>query len=294
VLAACVVCGAAIAALAWRAMRPIAMRRFTRGDRRDVTVKLPSLAAPALGVVYLAAFAMLVFVSLAGVWPYPDLWPASWSTDAWLVGLRSAGTLVVTLGLAIASAITGLALAVAWMETTPPHWDLRAAPAVFAPMLVPGVLLSFGLYELALRLRVDGTLAGLWIAHSLHASPYVLVALAPAYRGFDARFQQTSQTLGRGAWTFLRRVKWPMLMAPMASACSVGFAVSVTQYLSTQFVGAGRHATLTTEAITLASGGQRQLAAAFALLQAVAPALAFAAAWWIGKRQALHLQAEQV
>jgi putative thiamine transport system permease protein len=73
---------------------------------------------------------------------------------------------------------------------------------------------------------------------------------------------------------------------------AVGFAVSVAQYLSTQFVGAGRHTTVTTEALTLASGGQRTLMAAFALLQALLPALAFGAAWWIARRQARRLGTE--
>ena len=80
-----------------------------------------------------------------------------------------------------------------------------------------------------------------------------------------------------------------MLAAPLAAAFAVAFAVSVTQYLSTQFVGAGRHATLTTEALTLASGGQRGPVAAFALLQACLPALVFGAAWWIGRRQARRM-----
>jgi putative thiamine transport system permease protein len=70
----------------------------------------------------------------------------------------------------------------------------------------------------------------------------------------------------------------------MASALAIGFAVSIAQYLSTQFIGAGRHPTLTTEAVTLASGGQRNVAAAFALLQALLPALGFLAAHAVGRR----------
>ena len=56
--------------------------------------------------------------------------------------------------------------------------------------------------------------------------------------------------------------------------------------------GAGRHATVTTEALTLASGGQRTLLAAYALLQALLPALAFGAAWWLGRRQSRRLGLE--
>ena len=72
----------------------------------------------------------------------------------------------------------------------------------------------------------------------------------------------------------------------------MAFAVTEAQYLSTQFVGAGRHATVTTEALTLASGGQRTLLAAYALLQALLPAGVFIAAWWLGRRQARRLGLE--
>jgi len=46
-------------------------------------------------------------------------------------------------------------------------------------------------------------------------------------------------------------------MAFAQALFGVGFAVSVAQYLSTLYVGAGRLRTVTTEAVTLASGAQR-------------------------------------
>jgi putative thiamine transport system permease protein len=63
----------------------------------------------------------------------------------------------------------------------------------------------------------------------------------------------------------------------------VGFAVSVAQYLPTLYVGAGRFATVTTEAVTLAAGGQRSLTAAYAWLQWLLPVLVFGIAAWAAK-----------
>ncbi len=283
-LALCVAIGACLALATCKLGRPALMSRWTRGDRPA----MPSHAWPwhaFLRATYLATVAMLLFISVAGVWTFPSLWPAAWSAQAWQTALSSASTWSITLGLALASATTGLVLAIAWLETTPAHWDVRAAPFVFAPMLVPGVLLVSGLYQLALRTGSDGSLAGIWLAHSVYAAPYVLVALAPAYRGFDPRYELTALALGKRRTLMLWRVKWPMLRAPIAAAFAIGFAVSVAQYLSTQFVGAGRHATLTTEALTLASGGQRGLSAAFALLQAALPALMFVAAHALARRR---------
>ena len=280
--------GALLAMLLWRALRPAWLRRAVRGDRAQWSG--PNAAARALvvfaGGVYAALLLLLLFTSFAGVWSFPALLPQLWSAEAWSGLARSAPTVGLTALLALCSAASGLAVAVVWLENTPAHWDTRAAPWVFAPMLVPGVLFVAGLYRLTLWLGIDGRFAGLWLAHGLFTAPYALVALAPAYRGFDIRYQQTAHALGRTRAAFLWRVKWPMLVAPIAAAFAVAFAVSVTQYLSTQFVGAGRYATLTTEAITLASGGQRSALAAFALMQALLPACMFGAALWVGQRQA--------
>ena len=293
-LAGVVAAGALAARLAVRALRPGLRARQLRGDRPAAAPRRRGLRTlgTAGAAVYALALLMLAFVSLASVWRFPALWPEAWSADAWRLVIESLPSLVRTAGLAFAAAFGGVALAVAWMESAPPAWDARAAPLVFATMLVPGVLLVAGLYQLTLQLRLDGTLAGLGLAHTLFTAPYALVALAPAYRGFDARFELTARALGRSRAAFLLRIKWPMLAAPLASAFAVGFAVSVAQYLSTQFVGAGRHATVTTEALTLASGGQRNLLAAYALLQAVLPALVFVAAWALGRRQAHRLGLE--
>jgi putative thiamine transport system permease protein len=54
--------------------------------------------------------------------------------------------------------------------------------------------------------------------------------------------------------------------------------VSVGQYLPTLFAGNGRVATLTTEAVTLASGADRRLIALYALLQSCLPFAAYLAA----------------
>ena len=269
-----------------RALQGALTQRWTRGDRLIGTKSSAASAglAALLASVYPAVLALLLFTSLVGVWRYPALWPSLWTADAWQAVALSLPSLKLTLLLAMLSASSGLLLAVAWMELTPAHFDRYALAVACVPLWVPGVLLVGGLYQLALWWRVDGTVGGLWLAHTVYTAPYAWVALAPAYRSFDVRLEQTSHALGRSHAAFLWRVKWPMLRAPLASAFAVGFAVSVTQYLSTQFIAAGRLSTVTTEALTLASGGQRNVAAAFALLQALLPACVFALAWVVGKQ----------
>jgi putative thiamine transport system permease protein len=240
----------------------------------------------ALLAVYALVALLLLASSVTGVWSFPALLPQATTGAAWQQVAASGGTLGLSAALAAVAAVSALLLALLWFEFTPPQWDARVLPLVLAPLVVPPLLLLVGLYQLALPWRLDGTLTGLAWVHMLAALPYVFVALAPAWRAYDPRWQQTALALGRTRWTFWWRIKLAMLAAPVAAALAVGFAVSVAQYLPTQFIGAGRHATVTTEAVTLAAGGQRHTAAAFAVLQALLPLAGFALAAAVARRAA--------
>lgn len=288
-LAALVALGLALAPplrRAWRAWACNGQRHAARAAAR----RAARAAAAALLALYAVVALLLALSSFAGVWTFPSLAPQSWTGVAWTQVAASLDTVVLSAGLGTFAALSALALVLAWFEATPPAWDRRAMPLVLAPLVVPPLLLLVGLYGLALPLRLDGTPTGLGWAHTLMALPYVFVALAPAWRSFDARYEHTALALGRSRAAFWWRIKLPLLAAPVAAALAVGFAVSVAQYLPTQFIGAGRLATVTTEAVTLAAGGQRHTAAAFALLQALLPMLGFALAAAVARRQRLRIE----
>jgi putative thiamine transport system permease protein len=234
-------------------------------------------------LVYPCVALALAWGSVAGVWTFPSLLPQAITGSAWQSVAQSAGTLGTTLGLASVSMTTALVWTVAWLELTPPSWDGLLRRMLYLPLILPSVLWVAGLHAVTLRTHIDATWVGLWLSHSLACLPYVLIALSPAYAGFDKRYWLTVASLGKQRWRFLLRVKWPMLRAGLASAAAVGFAVSVAQYLPTVYIGAGRFATVTTEAVSQASGGQRSLASAYALLQWLLPVLGFAGATWAGQ-----------
>ena len=260
--------------------------RRTRGTVRTAPASPDWQASRALfaatAALWLAVLLALAVGSVSGVWAFPAVWPQSFSLQAWASVAGSMRTLGTSFTLALASAATALVWSVAWLECAPLRWDAVLRRAVYLPLLLPSVLWVVGVHGLTLAWDLDAHWSGLWLAHSLATVPYVLIALSPAYSGFDARYSQIVATLGRRRAAFLLRVKWPLLRAALASAFAVGFAVSVAQYLPTVFVGAGRYTTVTTEAVTLASGAQRSLTAAYAWLQWLLPVAVFALAAWLG------------
>ncbi|MDO9196044.1 ABC transporter permease [Rhodoferax sp.] len=279
----------AMAGLLWQVPRQPAWRtRWTTGARHapahlSMLARAGVVGLAALLCLYLAVMLSLAVGSVAGIWSFPAFWPQTLTTSAWASVWGSLATMGTTLTLALGSALVALLWSVAWLECAPALLIDRLRRLIYLPLVLPPVLWVVGVHGLTLNWGIDATWAGLWLAHTLAAVPYVLIALSPAYTGFDPRFRHVAASLGHGRAVFLWRVKWPLLRAALASAFAVGFAVSVAQYLPTLFVGAGRFATVTTEAVTLASGAQRSLTAAYAWLQWLLPALVFGLAAWLGK-----------
>jgi putative thiamine transport system permease protein len=223
--------------------------------------------------------------SFTGSWPFPEMMPTHWNTSAWRTVGDSLNTVWNTFWLAMLSAACALLWVVAWLELAPARWQQGMQSLAYAPLALPGLLWVIGLHQMTLHWGLDATGTGVWLAHTLACLPYVLISTVGAYVGFDRRYAQLSASLGHAPWRFLLHVKWPLLRAPLTWSFAVGFAVSVAQYLPTLYVGAGRFATVTTEAVTLSAGGQRSLMSAFAWLQWLLPVAIFAAAAWLGRKR---------
>lgn len=266
----------------WMVRGPRARARVTGGHSHPAR---QARGQPWLGLVgvYGALAAALLVSSVIGSWPFPAVWPESWTWQAWRQVVSSTQTLQTTLWLALASATAALAWVVAWLQCAPAAWDRHIARALAFPLVLPPVLWVLGLHALLLHWGWDLQASGLWLAHTLAVLPYVWLALSPAWRQLDPRLMQTAASLGLRPALVCWRVTLPLLRGPLSSAMAVGAAVSVAQYLPTAFIGGGRWSTVTTEAVTLAAGSQRSLTAAFAWLQWLLPVLGFALAAWLAR-----------
>lgn len=271
--------------LAERAVRRIGLRVIAAGRRGGAMAGagLSALAAATgvMGVLGIAALIALALWSVAWRWPWPAPWPEAFSLRAW----SAPGTgraLWTTLALAAGSVALALALAIAWLEAEDRGRIGRARWAeavIYLPLLVPQIAVLYGLSVQVIRLGLPpGLWAVLW-AHVLFVFPYVMIALSGPWRARDPRLDRAAAALGAGPWRRLFAVKLPVHAIPILTAAAIGVGVSVAQYLPTLLIGAGRVATLTTEAVTLSSGSDRRVAAVHATLQAGVPLVAYLAAF---------------
>ena len=155
----------------------------------------------------------------------------------------------------------------------------------YIPLLVPQIIFLFGFDLMLIYMDLKGFWGVVW-AHWMYVLPYVFLILYIPYLQFDKRYEQTAYGLRASRFKMLMRVKLPLLFRPIIYSFAVGFAVSINEYLPTLIAGGGRIDTLTTEMVTLSSGGDRRIIGVTSVSQAALPCLIFIIALLLPSLQA--------
>lgn len=275
-----------VALLAWSGLERLGAAIRDRATlsglrvRHDVWLRRAALLlmlVPAAAIS--GGLAVLCLWSIAGLWQFPDTLPESFTMTGWAKALpRIAAPLATTLLVALAATLIAVVLAllclVRELETgrTGGRWALVL---IYLPLIVPQVAFLFGLQLLFVCSGTVASLPALVFAHLVFVLPYVFLSLSDPWRAYDRRYDAVAAGLGKSRRTTLLHIRLPMLLPAVLTAAAVGFAVSIGQYLPTVLIGAGRLETITTEAVALASGGNRRIIGVYAFFQMALPALGF-------------------
>lgn len=245
---------------------------------RRTGLSLISIAA----LTVIAGLVVLALWSFAGFWSFPDALPRAFTLRNWERAIPSLATpLTTTLVTALIATLIAVAITLACLEQearTGRTGGSRALFFVYLPLIVPQVSFVFGLQIFFLRVGADASFPALVFVHLVFVLPYVFLSLSDPWRSWDSRYAHLAHGLGASPNRTFWRVRLPMLLKPALAASAVGFAVSIGQYLPTVLIGAGRWPTVTTEAVALASGGDRRVIGVYAFVQMVLPFVGFALA----------------
>lgn len=265
-------------------VRRLARGWLTNGQRRGGHRLVACAGRGLLGTLGLAVLGALLglgLFSVAGLWRFPDALPASLTWLHWqrlMPGLIA--PLLNTLTIGLGTTLIATLLVVAMLEDAvrrgrplyQAHWLL------YLPLIVPQVAFLFGLVVAAESLSLRPQAGLVVLAHLLFVVPYLTLSLSVAYQRLDPRWAQVARSLGAGPWRVFLRIRLPLLLTPLLTAAAVSLAVSISQYLPTLLIGAGRVSTITTETVAMASGGNRRLIGVLSLIQATLPFVGFALA----------------
>ncbi|HYD68145.1 ABC transporter permease [Azospirillum sp.] len=201
------------------------------------------LMAPILAIVPLS-FSSQTYLT----YPLPGLslrWYVDlFTSDKWMLSLKNSfiiGIAATVLSMALGT-LAALGLA---------QWNSRWKPLVMAvvlsPMVVPVVIAAVGVYFFFAPLGLTGNYAGLILAHTALATPFVVITVSATLQGFDMNLARASASLGAPPLLTFRRVILPLILPGMASGALFAFATSFDEVVTVLFLAGPEQRTLPRE-----------------------------------------------
>jgi putative thiamine transport system permease protein len=116
-----------------------------------------------------------------------------------------------------------------------------------------------------------------WIvlSHLPFTFAYAYLVLKGPFGSVDTHYELIASSFGYSLWQRWWKVRFRLLLPATFIASAIAFSVSISQYIPTLMLGAGRVTTITTEAVTIGTGSQQDLIALYILLQSSLPFVAF-------------------
>ena len=165
------------------------------------------------------------------------------SLDAWkhpfgVPGLQHAVELSIgiALGATLIATVLGTLMALAIVR-----YSFRGRSTtnflVFTPMATPEIVMGSSLLTLFIA-QASLISLGVWtilIAHIMFCISYVVVTVKARLTGFDLRLEEAAMDLYANSWRTFRRVTLPLIMPGVAAAAALSFALSIDDFVVTQF-----------------------------------------------------------
>lgn len=287
VLQVALVAGAIVVWVIGERLLALIASRWLEAGGRQAGERTAAMLAGVVGsglliIVTLAAISIVLW-SFAEIWRYPQPVPATWSTNNWISeGPRAADLIFNSLVIAVLSSGIAVALVIGCLEKEVRYGRSLAERAglwiLYLPLIAPQIAYLLGIQIVLVQLALDETLTAVVLTHIVFVLPYVFLSLSDPWRAYDDRYRIVALGLGASPGRALIAVRLPMLLRAVLTAFAIGAAVSIGQYLATALVAGARWPTITTEAITISSGGNRRVLAIYALLQMLIPLAAVTAA----------------
>ena len=178
--------------------------------------------------------------------------PTVWSgfSTRWYVSLVSntqilhaaANTLIVALVSTAIATLLGTLLAIGIETRRRKSRGLEAL--VFAPMVIPDIVLAIALLSFFSMLNVTLGLQTIILAHVVFNLAFVCLVVRARLKSFDWSIVEASTDLGASAITTFRRVTLPVILPAVVAGALLAFTLSVDEFIIAFFTaGAGKGST---------------------------------------------------
>ena len=196
------------------------------------------------GAIYLFLFlpvALLILFSFnasaGGAFPPPGYtlrWYKEALGDPWLMG-SVGNSLTIAVLAALVSVVLSAPGAYAIVRYRFPGRTLLRH-ALIIPLIIPSIMLGFGLLLLFNALRIEPSILTIVIGHVTYVLPYAFFVIAAQQYGFDKSLEEAAMDLGANRVETFWYVTLPLMVPGLIAAGLFSFTLSLDEFIITFLV----------------------------------------------------------
>lgn len=165
-------------------------------------------------------------------------------TQRWQAAIGN--SLIVAFGTTLIATILGTLTAIALSDERFPGRRI-VMPLLLSPLIVPVVITAVGSYLFYARVGLASTYAGIILAHTALASPFVVVTVGASLTGFDRNLMRAAAISGAKPITSFFRVMLPLILPGVLSGAAFAFVTSFDEVVVVQFLASANQRTMPLE-----------------------------------------------
>jgi putative spermidine/putrescine transport system permease protein len=165
-------------------------------------------------------------------------------TQRWQAAIGN--SLIVAFGTTLIATILGTLTAIALSDEKFPGRRI-VMPLLLSPLIVPVVITAVGSYLFYARVGLASTYAGIILAHTALASPFVVVTVGASLTGFDRNLMRAAAISGAKPITSFFRVMLPLILPGVLSGAAFAFVTSFDEVVVVQFLASANQRTMPLE-----------------------------------------------
>ncbi|MFD2051706.1 ABC transporter permease [Mesorhizobium calcicola] len=165
-------------------------------------------------------------------------------TQRWQAAIGN--SLIVAFGTTLIATALGTLTAIALSDAKFPGRRI-VMPLLLSPLIVPVVITAVGSYLFYARVGLASTYAGIILAHTALASPFVVVTVGASLTGFDRNLMRAAAISGAKPVTSFFRVMLPLILPGVLSGAAFAFVTSFDEVVVVQFLASANQRTMPLE-----------------------------------------------
>lgn len=202
-------------------------------------------------VVFLVAPTLIVIPMSFSASQYLEFPPRTWSVrwyDNYFGSTEWMAATVVSLKAAVLTVLvaTPIATLAAYGLFVSQHRLTRFIfVLLITPMMVPVILIAIAVFFAYTKLKLNNSMLGLVLAHTVLALPLVLIVVSAGLRSYDMNQERVARSLGASRLRAFMVITLPQIRFSVVSGALLAFIVSFDEVIVALFISGGNMSTIT-------------------------------------------------